>query len=87
MSKMSFYKIKFQSQSLMVDQYITTHKRVEYLVAYSNNSSIVHLAHRLALPHLCGCHVHHPAQVLVYVVENRISKHVCQLEGDDGTAD
>lgn len=70
----------------MANKNTTTHKRVEYLVANGDDSSIVHLAHRMALPHLCGRHVHHPAQVKVYVAEDRISKHVCQLEGDDSTA-
>ena len=53
-----------------------THEGVEYLVADSDDSGIVYLAHWLALSHFCSCQVHHPAQVLVYVIQDGFRKHV-----------
>jgi len=53
-----------------------THEGVEYLVADSDKSGIVHLAHWMALSHFCSCQVHHPAQVLVYVIQDGFCKHV-----------
>jgi hypothetical protein len=54
-----------------------THERIEYLVANSDKSGVVHSAHRLAMSHFCGCQVHHPAQVMVYVMQDGFHKHVC----------
>lgn len=56
---------------------ITTYKRVKDLVADGDNCCVVHLAHWVALPDFCSCHVHNPAQVQVHVVKDCISKHVC----------
>jgi hypothetical protein len=78
-TKISFSKLKFQAR-FEQQMSIETHKGVKYLVADSNNSGIVHLAHWLALSHFRSCHVHHPAQVLVYVIQDGFRKHVRQLQ-------
>jgi len=54
-----------------------THEGVENLVADSDNSGIVHSTHWMALSHFRSCQVHHPAQVLVYVIQDGFRKHVC----------